>query len=505
MSSHREAPETSKDPVADNTDVYAFVSPDRPDTVTLIANYIPFQAADGGPNFYEFGDHLRDGVLYQIHVANSGTSDSDITYQFRFSTKSDANTFLYNTGPISSPTDPNWTRPQTYSVTKVTAAGATLLASGLTCPPCNVGVRSTPKYAANLTAPAIHALPSGETVFAGQRADGFYVDVGSIFDLGDLRPFQNLHLIPTPATNGVNTLGNLNVHSIAIQVPKAQLLGAASPVIGVWASASRRAVRVRNQRLGRNLQFGRFEQVSRLANPLFNEVIVPMSRKDMWNAGRPPADSGFVQFVQNPELANLLPVLYPSQDTNMGFPHLAALNASVKAGSAARSDLVAILLSGIPASVGSKIAPGFRNDIGPAPADMVRLNTSVPPTPMASADIRGVLGGDLAGFPNGRRVFDDVTTIELRAIAGVTYPLIDPSYKPDGAAGVITQYNSTMNPASGPLTPSSSVNNDGTPAKDGSGKPTGTIPIPPVGFYLPNFPYLGTPYDGYTYPSQPAS
>jgi len=493
MSSHREAPEISKDPNADNTDVYAFVSPDNAGTVTLIANYIPFQAPDGGPNFFEFADD----VLYEIHVANSGTSDSDITYQFRFKTQiRNPDTFLYNTGPISSPTDTNWNRPQTYSVTKVTAAGTQVLATGLSVPPCNVGVRSTPNYAA-IAAQAVHGgLPNGETVFAGQRADGFYVDVGSIFDLGTLRPFENLHLIKTAAANGVNSLGNSNVHSIAMQIPKSQLTGAAGDVIGVWASASRRAVQIRDQRLGRNLEFGRFEQVSRLGNPLFNEVIVPMSRKDMWNAGRPTSDAGFVQNVRHPELAGLLVALYPGV-----FPNLAALNAS----GAARDDLAAILLSGIPAGAISALPPAFTNFIGPAPADMLRLNTAQPPTPMASADIRGVLGGDLAGFPNGRRVFDDITTIELRAVAGVTYQLLHPSYTADGAAAIITQYNSTMNPASGPLTPSPSVDNKGNPTVDANGKPIGTIPIPPVGFYLSSFPYLGTPYDGYSYPFEPNS
>jgi len=491
MSSHREAPESSKDPTADNTDVYAFVSPDNTGTVTLIANFIPFQAADGGPNFYEFADD----VLYEIHVANSGTSDSDITYQFRFTTQiRNPDTFLYNIGPISSPTDTNWNRPQTYSVTKVTASGTQVLATGLTCPPCNVGVRSTPNYAA-IAAQAVHGgLPNGETVFAGQRADGFYVDVGSIFDLGTLRPFEQLHLIKTPAAPGVNTLGNLNVHSIAMQIPTSQLAGAAGggAIIGVWASASRRAVRITDRRLGRNLEFGRFEQVSRLANPLFNEVIVQMSRKDMWNAGRPTSDVGFVQRVLHPELAALLPVLYPGV-----FPNLDALNKS----GAVRDDLAAILLSGIPAGAISALPPGFTNAIGPAPADMVRLNMSVPPTTMSdpNTDIRGVLGGDLAGFPNGRRVFDDVTTIELRAIAGVTYQLLHPSYTADGAAAIITQYNSTMNPASGHLNPSSSVDARGNPTG------TGTIPIPPAGFYLSSFPYLGTPYDGYSYPFEPNS
>ena len=224
----------------------------------------------------------------------------------------------------------------------------------------------------------------------------------------------------------------------------------------------------------------------------------------MWNAGRPTSDVGFVQRVQHPELANLLPVLYPGV-----FPNLAALNTS----GAVRDDLAAILLSGIPAGAISALPPGFTNAIGPAPADMVRLNMSVPPTTMSdpNTDIRGVLGGDLAGFPNGRRVFDDVTTIELRAIAGVTYQLLHPSYTADAAAGAITQYNSTMNPtppANGPaphLNPSPSVDNDGNPTLDAMGKPIGTIPIPPVGFYLSSFPYLGTPYNGYDYPFVPNS
>jgi hypothetical protein len=505
MSSHREAPQSSKDPVADNTDVYAFVSPERPDTVTLIANFIPFQAPDAGPNFFEFGDD----VLYQIYIRNgAGSPDADIAYQFRFSTVvRNPNTFLYNTGPISSLTDPNWNRPQTYSVTKVTAAGSQVLASGLTTPPCNVGVRSTPNYA-GLAGQAIHGLPSGETVFAGQRADGFYVDVGSIFDLGTLRPFENLHLIKTPAAPGVNSLGNLNVHTIALQVPKTLLTrngsnptdpASATSVIGVWASASRRRIRLRDQRLGIDREFGSYAQVSRLANPLFNEVVVPMARKDNWNALYPRNDDQFLQYVQKPELAGLLPVLYPTV-----FPNLAALNAS----GAARADLAAILLTGLP----SGIIPGFQNYTGPSPMDLVRLNMAIAPTPTASADIRGILGGDLAGFPNGRRVFDDVTTIELRAIAGATYPLVAPSYTPDGAASLITQYNSTMNPAkpangaAPPLTASPSVKNDGTRAVDASGNPTGTIPIPPVGFYSLNaFPYLGTPYDGYSYPFEPAS
>src|ERR1022692_227105 len=172
MSSHREAPEISKDPVADNTDLYAFVSPDRPDTVTILANFIPLQQPNGGPNFYEFGDD----VLYEIHISNEGDARADVSYQFRFTTLiRNSKTFLYNVGPISSITDPNWNRPQFYSVTRVVdCKHSTLLGKGLTVPPVNVGVRSTPNYAATFTQAAIHNLGHGRRVFAGQRAEGFH-------------------------------------------------------------------------------------------------------------------------------------------------------------------------------------------------------------------------------------------------------------------------------------------------------------------------------------------
>src|SRR5579859_1572776 len=193
MSSHREAPEISKDPSADNTDVYAFVSPDKPGTVTMIANFIPFELPYGGPNFNEFADD----VLYEIKVSNAGLARADIVYQFRFSTTvRHPGTFLYNTGPIAAPTDVTWNRPQTYSLTKLvrTADGmqAQVLGSALTCPPVNVGVHSTPNYPA-IAAQTYHDLGGNRAVFAGQRADGFHVDLGSIFDLGDLRPFQGAY------------------------------------------------------------------------------------------------------------------------------------------------------------------------------------------------------------------------------------------------------------------------------------------------------------------------
>ncbi|TMB92844.1 MAG: DUF4331 domain-containing protein, partial [Chloroflexi bacterium] len=409
MSSHREAPEISKDPVADNTDTYAFVSPDQPDTVTLISNYVPLEEPPGGPNFFEFGED----VLYEIKVDNDGDGLAEITYQFRFQTQTrNPNTFLYNTGQITSISSPNWNRPQFYSVTKVDASGhSTVLGTNLACPPCNIGPRSTPNYS-TLAGQAVHKLASGEVVFAGQRAEGFYVDLGSIFDLADLRPFQNLHLIPSPAAPGVNGTQGLNVHTIAIQVPKKQLTRDGSnptnesdsrSVIGVWASASRQKASMFDGQ-GNITATGPWVQVSRLANPLINEVIIPLGKKNYWNSQQPVNDSQFVQYYAHPELAGLLPVLYPGV-----FPHLAAY-------SKARADLEAILLMGIP----SGIISGFQNFTGKTQADLLRLNMAI--APAKNPNILGVIGGDLAGFPNGRRVFDDTVTIEIRAIAGVTIP-----------------------------------------------------------------------------------
>jgi hypothetical protein len=461
MSSHREAPAISQDPVADNADTYAFVSPDDPTTVTIITNYVPLEGPPGGPNFFEFGDD----VLYSIYIDNDGDALPEIEYQFRFrTTLQNEDTFLYNTGPIGSLTDPNWNKRQLYSVSVIRSRGrdsdddrgrGTLLAKDLACPPCNIGPRSTPSYD-TLAAAAVHQLPSGETVFAGQRNDGFFVDLGAIFDLGDIRPIQSLHLIPSPAAPSVDPLKTLNIHAIAIKVPISLLTrdgsvpsdpAAAKAVLGIWGGASRRKVQIREGYETRGS--GPWVQVSRLGNPLFNEVIVPVGDKDRWNALDPIDDAGFEQYVNQPELAKLLPVLYPG-----AFPHLAAYTAN-------RADLHAILLTGIPGG----IVPGFQNFTGPKPADMLRLNVAIPPT-TTSPNALGVVGGDLAGFPNGRRVFDDVVSIELKAVAGATIPLVDPSFTPDAAVGAVSSY----------LTPGADR-------------------------YQATFPYLGTPHDGFDTPS----
>ncbi len=214
-SSHREAPLIAEDPVADNTDVYAFVSPDNPDTVTLISNWIPLEEPAGGPNFYNFGED----VLYEINIENDGDAVDDIVYEFRFTTTiQNPNTFLYATGPITSLTDPDFNLRQTYSVTQVVDGVRTELGTGIPVPPNRVGPRSTPNYA-DLANAAITTLPNGVEVFAGQRDEAFPVDLGSIFDLGGLRPLNEAHLIPLPNEPGRNATNGYNVHTIALQVP----------------------------------------------------------------------------------------------------------------------------------------------------------------------------------------------------------------------------------------------------------------------------------------------
>lgn len=459
MSSHREAPEISKDPVADNTDLYAFVDPKDSSKVTIIANYIPLEEPAGGPNFFQFGDD----VLYEIKIDNDGDARADVTYQFRFKTRiTNPETFLYNTGPITSLTSPSWNLRQTYTVTRVSREEEDddrefrVLGSDLISPPVRIGPRSTPGYAALANA-AIHSLPGGGRVFAGQRDEGFFVDLGSIFDLGALRPFQNLHLIPLPATGGKDGTKGYNVHTIAIQVPKTDLtrdgsmptnVVDAKSVIGVWATASRQRGKVRDDD-GDATSAGGWTQVSRLGNPLINEVIIPIGKKDRWNAREPHNDSDFLVYYKDPELQRLLPVLYPRV-----FANLAKL-VGTPAADRPRDNLVAVLATGIPGGV----IPGFQNFTGSRIADMLRLNLAIPPA--ASPNSIGLLAGDAAGFPNGRRVADNVVAIELRAVAGVTLPLVRPTYTADGAAALLT---------------------DGTSNAEG---------------YLSTFPYLAHPNEGF--------
>ena len=443
-SSHREAPLISQDPMADNTDLYAFRSPDRPDAVTIVANYIPLESPAGGPNFPAFDD----SVLYEINIDTDGDSEEDLTYAFRFHTETrDPDTFLYNTGPITSLADPAWNRPQTYSVTLVEhgpgrSERSRLLGAGLPTPPDNIGPRSTPDYAA-LADAAVAALPGGIKVFAGQRDDPFFVDLGSVFDLAGLRPFNAFHLIPLAPERGRDAVARYNTHSIVIQVPIAQIVRSGHPTIGIYASAKRQKVRVL-QDDGTSDARGRFVQVSRLGEPLINEAVIPLGRKDFWNRADPGDDAQFESFYAAPELARLENLLYGSVLTPVDVTN--------------RTDLVAILLTGV---------PGL-NFTGPRKADLLRLNTSIAPTaPVGAGNRLGVIAGDLAGFPNGRRLEDDVVDIELRAIAQGYGPILH------SLLGL----------------PDKSPNNQLGDGVDANDKP-----------FLARFPYVAAPHQGYDVP-----
>jgi hypothetical protein len=404
-SSHREAPLITEDPVADNTDVYAFVSPDAPDTTTLIANWIPFEEPAGGPNFYNFGDD----VLYEVNVDNDGDAVEDITYEWRFTTVfTNPDTFLYNTGPIESLDDADWNIRQLYTLSVVRDGVRTVLGQDLPVPPNNVGPRSTPDYEA-LADAAIVEVPGGILSFAGQRDEAFQVDIASIFDLGGLRPLNELHLVPLPNEPGKNGTDGFNVHSVALQVPTDQLTDG-DPVIGVWATSSRRKTRVFANNSGAiPIESGPFIQVSRLGSPLVNEVVLPVGLKDTFNTLEPSEDAaalagvqapplsteGDIPLVTDPMLAELIEVLYPGVDVPPP----------------PRADLVSIFLTGI---------EGVNQPANVVPSEMLRLNTSIPPTPFADQDPLGFLAGQQDGFPNGRRLVDDTTDIELLALAGAT-------------------------------------------------------------------------------------
>jgi hypothetical protein len=281
----------------------------------------------------------------------------------------------------------------------------------------------------------VNTLSGGVKVFAGQRDDPFFVDLGSIFDLGGLRPFNALHVIPLPAAPGIDDVEGYNVHSIVLQVPISQLVDS-TPTIGIYASADRPKLRILRAD-GRQRNVGPFVQVSRLGNPLINEVLIPLGEKDYWNREDPRDDSQFIGHYLNPELAALIHVLYPS------------LPAPPTSG---RNDLVSVLLTGVPSL----------NFTGPRPSDELRLNTSIPPSP--TPDRLGVLNGDFAGFPNGRRLGDDVVDIELRAIACGYGPILH------AALGLCD------------LQPNDQLG-DGVDGNDGS--------------FLSTFPYVAPPHQGY--------
>ena len=434
-SSHREAPMISQDPAADATDFYMFKSPDRQDTITLLANYYPFQEPAGGPNFYRFGDD----VLYRINVDDNGDTIPDQTFDFQFKTTvRNGNTFLYNTGPVSSLADPNLNIYQTFTVSRTYSNGkSTQICSG-TVAPNNIGPKSTPNYV-GLAASSIVTCSDGIKAFAGQRDDPFFVDLGATFDLLTIRPGA-----PGNKGGGRDDISGYNVLSIALQIPISKLTNDGSvptdpnaqfAVIGGWTTSYRQKVKVLNGD-GTVNNNGPWVQVSRLGAPLVNEVVVPVGAKDLWNSSQPSGDGQFLAGVTDPEAARLLKAIY-----GIDIPPTP------------RNDLVAIFLTGI---------PGLNKPQYVQASEELRLNVATPVT--AAPNRMGVLGGDNQGFPNGRRLIDDVIDIALQAVAGGT-PFTPAQYKaPNNQLG------------------------DGVNANDVA--------------FLGTFPYAGTPSQGYdhTYP-----
>ncbi|MFI5686411.1 DUF4331 domain-containing protein [Streptomyces sp. NPDC051636] len=369
-SSHREAPLISGTPQYDNTDVYAFVSPDKPDTTTIVANWIPMEDPAGGPNFFTFADDAQ----YDIHVDNNGDAQGELLFRYTFKThRKNDNTFLYNTGPVTSLDDPDLNITQTYDIDLVRLKNQkvvykTKLADDVPVAPSNVGKASMPDYA-KLRSQAIYKTANGASTFAGQADDPFFLDL-RVFDLlygGNLTEV------------GRDTLKGYNVNTIALQVPNDLIRESdKQPVVGIWSTTQRR-----------NAQ-GYYTQVSRLGNPLVNEVVNPLKDKDKFNASAPWDDAQFLKNVTNPELPKLIQSIY-----------------KIDAPSEPRNDLVDVFLKGVK---GLNQPPNVRA------SEELRLNTSIKPAMHPKR--LGVLDGDNAGFPNGRRLTDDVIDEALQVVEG---------------------------------------------------------------------------------------
>jgi hypothetical protein len=374
-SSHREAPFISGDPLADATDLYAFRSPDRPNSVTLIANYIPAEVAAAGPNFYRFGG-------------------DDLSFQFRFQNRTNnGNTFLYNTGPITSLKDKNLNQEQFYSVSMLKGMDheeslreGKVIARNLQVAPANVGPVSYPEGYRKVANQAIYDIGDGVKVFAGPRDDPFFADLGGIFDL-----LQGIE--------GEDYLADLNVHTVAIQVPIAMLTTGDRKTIGVRTTSYRQSMSVLrpigqpgSQNNNPSSSSGPWVQLSRLDMPLVNELVIPLKDKNRWNGSQPRFDNQFASYALDPEPARLIEDIL-----------------GVDVPSPPRDDLATIFLTGI---------PGLNKPAGVVPSSQLRLNTAIQPSD--NPNRLGVLQGDNAGFPNGRRPADDVVDIELQALAGGT-------------------------------------------------------------------------------------
>ncbi|MDT7549596.1 MAG: hypothetical protein QOE84_1990 [Actinomycetota bacterium] len=440
-SSHREAPYISTDPAVDNTDTYAFVSPDDANTVSLVANWAPFSEPAGGPNFFPWATD----AAYDINIDNNGDAKPDIVYRWTFKDVDKrgatmhgdkvGGTFLYADGPVTALDDPNLLFRQTYDLVALTNNDAatptsTILVKDGKVAPSNVGAATIPDFV-GLSKQAITDTTGGGKSYVGQADDPFFLDL-RVFDLlygGDL------------SEAGFDTLSGYNVNSVVLKLPKSALVAAGdatkNPVIGVWSTTSRFKTRVlkdtnaaptTSATLSSDAadSSGNLVQVSRLGNPLVNEAVVPANLKDYFNRSTPDKDAQFLGKVQDPELPRLIEGIYaiPNPNKTAGFEN--------------RPDLVATFLTGISKANGDGTQSGTGaltkgspavdlNSLAlnavspnPAPAEYLRLNVNVPPA--AKPNRLGVVGGDVAGFPNGRRLGDDVIDIALQALEGVLVP-----------------------------------------------------------------------------------
>jgi len=399
-SSHREAPLTAADPQIDNTDLYAFRSPDQPSSITFVSSWIPFEEPAGGPNFYLWAEHTN----YDINIDNDGDARPDIVYRWRFTTHyRSGSTFLYATGPVTSLNDPNLNIYQTYDLFRIANGHCVRLINDAKVAPSNVGAGSMPNYNTDLFDAAVKTLGNGIRSWVGQSDDAFFLDL-RVFDLlygGDL------------SEAGDDTLTGFNVNTMALSVPRGQLRGPNDSVIGIWNTASRPSMRVQHTD-GTQTFSGDNVQVSRLGMPLVNEVVVPVGLKDYFNASKPKDDAQFLPAVNDPELPHLLHAVYPGAFPNV--PDSDPGTAGIQ-----RSDLIDVFLRGV---------KGLNRPKGVQPSEMLRLNIDTPlcgtgGAPACSAV--GVLGGDVQGFPNGRRLSDDTIDIALRVAMGVLLPSHDPA------------------------------------------------------------------------------
>jgi Domain of unknown function (DUF4331) len=408
-SSHREAPRIMLDPAADNTDVYAFTAPDAQDSLTVVSNWVPLEEPAGGPYFGKLDPKAR----YYVKIDNTGDGYEDVAYRWKFKNKfRNPNSFLYAAPTVDSVDDPDINFVQTYDLVKETYRGGRVvrerkLADDVPVAPDNVGPKTIPNYA-QVSNGAVQPLRGGGKTFVGPADDAFYIDLATIFDGINIDKPGRPNIGLGNQGGGKDDVAGYNTHSFVLQVPESEVTkdgrkvsgaSADNAVVGVWSTTERQRVSVlssrsHGKRKGRYQR--RWQQVSRLGNPLINEVIIPIGLKDKYNRTSPADDAAnFGAAALAPEPARLLNALF-----GLGVKETD------------RTDIVQALLTGVPGltQIGNK----------PVPADTLKVNLGVPPA--ANPNRFGVLANDIAGFPNGRRLIDDVVDIELRVIAGALLP-----------------------------------------------------------------------------------